>query len=76
MAGELSLKLPRFTIHVEDAVAHKVFKVSFDIISLAVVGEVGLEDVLDDGWVGGEDLLSANARVEDEGSGGGDLEDV
>ena len=76
MAGELSLKLPGFTVHIEDAVTHKVFKGSFDKISLAVVGEVGLDDVLDDGWVGSEDLLSADAMVEDEGSGGGDLKDV
>jgi hypothetical protein len=70
MAGELSLKLPGFTVHVEDAVAQEVFKGSFEIISLAVVGEMGFDDVLDNGRVGSQDILSADAAVEDVGGGG------
>jgi hypothetical protein len=54
MAGDLSLEFSGFAIHVEDPVAEKVFEGFVEkVLSLAVVVEVGHEDVLDDGCVGG-----------------------
>jgi hypothetical protein len=54
VAGELSLGFPGFTVHVEDPVAEEVSEGYVEkVLSLAIVVEVGLEDVLDDGYVGG-----------------------
>lgn len=51
MAANLSLELPRFAVNVEDALAEEVFEGLVEIVSVAVVVEVDIEDVLDDGWV-------------------------
>jgi len=50
VAGHLSLEFPGFAIHVEDPVAEEVFEGYVEkVLSLAVIVEVGLEDVLDNG---------------------------
>ncbi len=54
MASDLALEFPGFAVHVEDPVAEEVFEGYVEkVLSLAVIVEVGLEDVLDDGYVGG-----------------------
>jgi hypothetical protein len=53
VAGNLSLQFPGLAVDVEDALAEEVFEGLVEIGSLAVVVEVGFEDVLDDVWVGG-----------------------
>lgn len=76
VAGELSLELPGVTIGVEDTVAEEIAESSMESIAFVVDGEVGLEDMLDDGRIGGENLAGAEGAVEGEGGGGRAVEDV
>lgn len=59
VAGELALELPGGAIGVEDAVAEEVAEGAVEGGAFVVEGEVGLEDVLDDGGVGGEHVAGA-----------------
>lgn len=67
VARDLSLELPCISVGVEDAVAEKIFEGGVCEVTFGVDVEVGLEDVLDDGGVGGEDLAPAEGSAEDEG---------
>jgi hypothetical protein len=49
VASDLALEFPGFAVHVEDPVAEEVFEGYVEkVLSLAVVVEDSLEDVLDD----------------------------
>lgn len=54
-AGGLALETPERAVGVEDAVAEEIVHGGGDKAALWVVVEVGVEDVLDVGRVGGED---------------------
>jgi len=76
MAGNLSLKLPSFTVSVEDTVAEKITDGTFKCETFAVAREVCFENMLHYGGVCCEDLTGTEGAVEDEGGGRDGLEDV
>lgn len=76
MAGNLSLKLPSFTVGVEDAVAEKITDGTFKRETFAVARKVCFENMLHYGGVCCEDLAGTERAVEDEGGGRDGLEDV
>lgn len=67
MAGDLALELPVISIRVENAVAEEVGEGGAAFLAFLVVGEVGLQDVLDNGGIGGDDEAAAERVVESEG---------
>lgn len=67
MAGDLSLKLPGFTVGVEDAVTEEITNRTIKSETFAIAREVGFENVLDYQGVCCEDLAGAEGAVEDEG---------
>ena len=69
VARDLSLELPGLGVGIEDAVAEKIFEGGVCDVTFGIDVEVGLEDVLDDGGVRGEDLAAAEGSAEDEGVG-------
>lgn len=76
MAGDLAEGLPVKAVSVEDAGAEKVGEGGVEVEAFGVEVEVGFEDVVDVGGVGGEGLAEAERAVEDEGGGGGLEEEV
>ena len=76
VARDLSLELPGVGVGIEDSVAEKILEGGVCEVAFGVDVEVGLEDVLDDGGVGGEDLAPAKGSAEDEGVGGRAPEEV
>ncbi|GMN31905.1 hypothetical protein TIFTF001_041660, partial [Ficus carica] len=76
VAGDLALELPGVAVGAEDAVAEEVGERDAEGLALAVVGEVGLEDVVDDGGVAGEDLAGAEEVLDDEGGRWGVLDEL
>lgn len=76
MAGNLSLKLPSFTVGTEDTVAEKITDGTFKRETFAVAREVGFENMLHYGGVCRENLAGTEGAVEDEGGRRDDLEDV
>lgn len=76
MAGNLSLKLPSFTVGAEDTVSEKITNGTFKRGTFVVAREVSFENMLHYGRVCREDLAGAEGAVEDEGGGRDGLEDV
>lgn len=76
MTGNLSLKLPSFTVGAEDTVAEKITDGTFKRGTFVVAREVGFENMLHYGGVCCEDLAGTERAVEDEGGGRDGLEDV
>ena len=62
VAGDLPLVPPLGAVHVEDAVAEEVLHHVVHHRPLAVVGEVGLEDVLHVGGVDGVDVVAGRGE--------------
>ena len=71
MAGELPLRGPELAIDVEDPEAEEIAEDVGEGFALGEVVEVGLEDVLDVGRVGGHDGPRRVEAVNDGGLGGG-----
>ena len=70
VAGDLSLELPSVAVGVEDSRAEEIGEGADEGISLLVVGEAGLENVLHGCRVASEDLKTAQWAVEGERGGG------
>lgn len=70
---ELALEAPGRTVDVEDAAAEEVREDGGEGFSLGVVVELGLEDVANVGWVGGDDVTE---DVEVDGVRRGSCEEV
>jgi len=62
VASNLTLGRPEVSVDVEDAMAEEFMEDRAETGSLDVVGEVGAEEVVDDGGVGGADAVG---EVED-----------
>ena len=62
MAGDLPLVSPLGAVDVEDAVAEEVLGEVVQRAPLAVVGEVGLEDVLHVGGLDGVDVVAGRGE--------------
>ena len=75
MTRDLSLEFPGFAVGVENAVAKEIAKCMVQSVAFMINVEMGFEDVLNHGGVGGEDLAGAEGAVEGEGGGGGVMED-
>lgn len=76
MARNLALKFPALAVGVKYSVAKKISENRAREIPLLVNMKLGLQNVLYDGGIGGDDLTVAEEAVEGESGGGGDLEDV
>ncbi|KAK9153736.1 hypothetical protein Sjap_001216 [Stephania japonica] len=71
--GELALEGPGGAVHVEDAAPEEVTEDGGEGLAFGVVGELGVEDVVDVDGVGCDDVVEG---VEGDGAGGGLAEEV
>jgi hypothetical protein len=76
VAGGLALPQPAVAVGVEDAAAEQVLDHGHPELALGVVAEVGLENVLDVGRVGGDDAAAEADGLEGHGVRGAALQDA